>query len=448
MLRRLRITLALRSDARSKAIRGWTLLWIVAIGFAAAGAVRVFTPMGLLAQSPFNLDLALRTLSAGWFQPEDVVPVAIVEIDEATHRGWGSPAITPREPLVELIRKVVDAGPAAVVVDIDLAWGGDDPGLAGLRGFLAGYAGAAPLIFPKRIEPGPGGSRRAATSPLDDLFESNPRLAWAHASFETESGGMVRQWADWIELCTDDGTRQLPSVATRVSLLVEPLPAGLSRTAPPPLAGDCRRGSDPPPRLLLIGPRMSGPAAGMLSADAAAVSAAALLDPELDRDDAWLFGDRVVFIGATHAASGDFWLTPSGVLPGVELLAHTVRLSPLGAARGAGADAALRVAVLAGFLAFAIASLKLRGLAMAFAFVVTGLLYVSLPIWLFGYYRIFEALELAVLLFVFYKFLQAALDMADDWKSQRARHGPGWRGRLRTAWAACRKPDGGGSDDD
>lgn len=443
-----RITFTLESAPGSKHVRARMLLLIVVIAFSMAGVVRVFGPMGLLAQSPFNLDLALRTMSAGWFEPRVVVPVAVVEIDAATHRAWGSPAVTPREPLVALIDRITRWGPAAVVVDIDLGWGGEDPGLPALRDFLAGYAGPAPLIFPKRVEPAAGGTRRASASPLDDVFERNSSLAWAHASFETDSGGVVRQWADWIEICAADGSHLLASIPVTLSLLLDPLPAGLRRASPPPLAGSCRREDDPPAQLLLIGPRLTSGGTARMTADAAAVSALAVLDPELDRDDQWLFGGRVVLIGATHPASGDFWLTPSGVLPGVELLAHTVRFSTLRTHPGWRADVAHRLAALVAFLMFVVIGLRLRGLAAALAYLCGGLLFVVLAIRLWGYYRVFEALEVALLLVVFYKFVQASLDLIEDWKTQRNLQPAGWRGRFATLWEVCRKPGSRGERDD
>ena len=305
--------------------------------------------MRLLANSPFNLDLALRTLSAGWFEPRDVIPVTLVEIDDATNRQWGSPAVTPRKPLVDLLQTIARAQPLAIIVDIDLAWGGVDPDLPALRNYLAAYQGPAPLIFPKRIEPAPGGNRSVAASPLDDVFAGNARLAWAHASFESDGGGVVRQWTDWVEVCTTEGTTLLASIPARLSLLLDPLPRGLRRASSPPLQDSCRRENDPPGQLLLIGPRLTGPARLGLTADAASISAATVLDQDMDRDDAWFFGNRVVLVGATHPASGDFWLTPSGVLPGVELLAHTVRLAPLRDEPGRGAGFKHRAAVLVGF---------------------------------------------------------------------------------------------------
>jgi len=447
-LRNLRVTLTLERDTHSQRIRAQTLLWIFAASFALIGAVRVGAPMRLLANSPFSLDLALRTLSAGWFEPRDVIPVTLVEIDDATNRQWGSPAVTPRKPLVDLLQTIAPAHPLAIIVDIDLAWGGADPDLPALRNYLAAYQGPAPLIFPKRIEPAPGGNRGMAVSPLDDVFAANPHLAWAHASFESDGGGVVRQWTDWVEVCTTEGTTLLASIPARLSLLLEPLPRGLRRASAPPLHDSCRRENDPPGQLLLIGPRLTGPARLGLTADAASISASTVLDQDMDRDDAWFFGDRVVLIGATHSAAGDFWLTPSGVLPGVELLAHTVRLAPLRDEPGVGPALQHRAAVLVAFLFFVVIGLTLRGLAAAGAYVAGGLLFVAVPIWLWEYYRVFEALEVAVLLVVAYKFFQAVLDTIERWKTERTTRPAGWRGGLAAFWATCRKPASGGNTND
>lgn len=442
LARRLRVTFAIDQAAGSKLTRATTLLILVVLAFAIAGTVRTFGPMRFVARSPINFDLALRTVSAGWYQPRQVIPVAVVEIDQATHQAWGSPPVTPRDKLVELIDTVAQAAPAAIIVDIDVGWGGVDPGMPLLREYLSAYTGP-PLLFPRRIDPAPGGARKATSTPLDTVFAVNPRLAWSHASFETDSGGKVRQWADWIEVCAEDGTFQLPSMPARLSLLLDPLPQGLARATPPPLTGACRRDADPRAQLLLIGPRFAGPERRGMSADAAVVSALAMLDPELDRDDSWLFGDRVVLIGATYPASGDFWLTPSGVLPGVEMLAHTVRFATLRTSPGWRSDVAFRVAALTGFVLIALISVYLVGLALALAFIAGTLLFVSVPIWLWQYYRVFEALEVAVLLFVFYKFVQIMLDTLEDWRARRELFPLGWRGSLRAVWAVCHRPDAG-----
>jgi hypothetical protein len=62
------------------------------------------------------------------------------------------------------------------------------------------------------------------------------------------------------------------------------------------------------------------------------------------------------------------------MLPGVELLAHTVRLAPLRTEHTAASAFKLRVAVLAGLLLFAAIGLVFRGLARMAAYVTGGLL--------------------------------------------------------------------------
>ena len=57
-----------------------------------------------------------------------------------------------------------------------------------------------------------------------------------------------------------------------------------------------------------------------------------------------------VFIGATHSGTGDVWVTPSGLLPGVELLANTVRFLPLQSTTGRHAELAYRTATILSFL--------------------------------------------------------------------------------------------------
>jgi len=104
--------------------------------------------------------------------------------------------------------------------------------------------------------------------------------------------------------------------------------------------------------------------------------------------------------------------------------------------------------VLVAFLLFAAIGLVLRGLAMMAAYVTGGLLFVAVPIWFWEYYRVFEALEIAVLLVIVWKFCQALLDMIEDWKCERAKQVAGWRGRFATFWATCRRPASGGDTDD
>ncbi len=430
---------------RSAGRRSALLAACVAILFAALGTVRAFVPAALLAESPFDLDLALRTMSLGWFEPRHATPVAIVDIDAATHRGWGSPAVTPRDAIASLLQVTTGAQPIAVVVDIDLSWGDDDAvqgdGERRLAEFLRQYRGVAPIIFPKRVEPAPDGTLRAARSPYDTILAGNSQLAWAHASFQTDGGGAVRDWAPWLPVCDERGPAWLPSVTMRIAAMAPELPAGLERPTPPAPLENCVDGREPPTERLLVGPRLTGQARPVLMPMTSVVSAEMLLAPGMEIDGATLFGGRVVFIGATYPNSGDFWLTPSGVLPGVELLANTVRHAPLRTQAGLAAEIGYRLNALVLFAVFAAAAWWLRGLVAVTAIMLFALVYVSTAIGLFDHYAVFDALEAAIVLTIVYKALEVVVESVVDWRNMRGDHPRGPRGWWQTLKAACVRQD-------
>jgi hypothetical protein len=129
----------------------------------------------------FDLDWALRTVSLGWYQPDDTIPVTIVDIDEATHRSWQSPAITPRGELARLLSVVTAAAPSAVVVDIDLSGKEADADRAASSNFATLWAIVE--LRPHLPEAHRAGARRYAETveePFDPVFERNAKLHWAH----------------------------------------------------------------------------------------------------------------------------------------------------------------------------------------------------------------------------------------------------------------------------
>lgn len=433
-------------------IRAVTLVLLVGVLYTALGTLRFAAALAQpLVQSPFDLDLALRTVSLGWFDATRTVPVTIVDIDAATHRAWGSPAMTPRDDLARMLQVVSAAQPAAIVVDIDLSWGdgtGDAVADRGaeqraLREFLEGYSGAAPLVFQKRIEPSLDGKPRATPSPYDDLFVRNPQLAWAHANFETDGRGKVRDWQEWLPVCSEAGTDWLPSVPVSIAANVAVLPVGLGRPAPPTTAAtDCSAAAQQAggrARRLLVGPRLTGGAQLRPMPDARVVSAATVLDAELARDDQRLFAGRVVFIGSSFPSSGDFWLTPAGVIPGVEMLANTVRFAPLQTEAPTWLHRAGAVAL---FVAFAVLGWYCRALVALFLSAVVALGFLLIAVDRFDDLRAFDVLEAAVVMMLVCKALQAVLNFIADVRFRPA-------GTTNVFLAAClrRRPTLPGDED-
>ena len=439
-IHRLLVTLPIRTDPRSKTIRARTLAVLVAVGFALIGVMRELELVGFVFNQPFDLDWALRTVSLGWYEPDDTLPVTVVDIDEATYQRWESPAITLRGELAQLIEVVTRAEPSAVVVDIDLSGRlGDAPAKdeRRLMASLASYSGAAPLIFPKRMEPGEDGIRQAAASQYDYLFDRRPKLEWAHATFVTDGDGAVRHWEEWQAVCWKDGPASwLPAVPIRVVNALAEAGENIDPAPEPRTTAKCRVTEPASERRLLVGPRITGPSASPFARDARAVSAKMLLDPKIDRDDQRLFKGRVVLIGATHSASGDFWMTPGGVVPGVELLANTIHYAPIDSGDGPVSEIAYRGLATLLFLVFVGSTWWLRGIVAFFLGLIAALVVVAIAIGGWQYFRVFEALESAIWLTVLYFALQATLDLAEDLKWRWKSFAPGKNRFLRTLRAA------------
>ena len=437
------VTAGFRGHPRHEAIRRNTLDVGLALLFACGATSMKFGWAERLGDSPLDLDIAYRAVAHGWFTSDHTLPVTLVEIDERTYRGWGQPPFTPREPLRQLLEVVTAAEPLAVVVDIDLSWGDfspehADPGAQRLREFLEQYKGGATLIFPKRIDSADPDARLAVESPLDDVFERNDRLAWAHASVETGSGGAVRSWQDWLAVCVAAEAQWLPSVSLRV---MQAAPAGSgARHSAPSATPDCADGdaAATTAQRLLVGPGFGAHAAPR--ADARVVSAALLLDPEVARDDAALFGRRVVVIGATHPGSGDFWLTPGGVRPGVEMVANAIRYAPVQEhSQSLAQKLSYRALALFLFGTFVLLDRKLRGILATVLTVGIALATIAIVMSVTQSLAVFDALEAAILLIVAYKALDLIGEAISEVRRTHDRHGPGWRGWRKTAVALCRR---------
>ncbi len=422
---------------------------VLAICFALSGFVRDVALVSFVMQPPFNLDWALRTVALGWYRPARTLPVTVVEIDEATYQGWRTPAITPRGDLARLIGVVTAAHPAAVIVDIDLsgvqgeACAEDD---RQLTAFLKQYRGTAPLIFPKRIASDESGARRMAPSTYDPIL-GEPHLQWAHATFRTDDDGIVRNWLPWLAICAEETPRWLPSVAVQASATLADRAGSSAGLLEPATPADCRAQDDGVERRLLIGPRLTGPSKRPLSRDARAVSASQILDPAVARDDAGLFGGRVVLIGATHSGSGDVWMTPGGAIPGVELLANAVHYAPLATGEGRGGEIAFRALVLVFFVGYVALGLCLSGLMAFLIGLVYTFLVVAVAIRGFGFFRVFESLESAIVLTVLFLGMRALFDFFESFgrqwhtaaaSSSRCRYFPRAQRFLRTLWLVSR----------
>lgn len=56
---------------------------------------------------------------------KEIQRMAMIEIDQKTYRAWGSPILTPRDKLKNLIEAAVNGGANVIAVDIELSWWSD-----------------------------------------------------------------------------------------------------------------------------------------------------------------------------------------------------------------------------------------------------------------------------------------------------------------------------------
>lgn len=407
--------------SRLKQLTAWLAVWrnrsllllvVHLIGWLMLGRA-VLLPF-IPGDDTIQLDRWIRAGVFAVLEPRDTLAVTYVDIDDALYRDrWGLPAMTPRDELARLVDSLASAGARLIVVDVDLAWGERD---AVLGEFLASYDAEAPLVFMRQIVEDTAGLV-LYPSAYDDVFAANPRLRWAHAFFFTSAGGQIVDWAPWVAACGGAGPELLPAVA----VVAFEQSRGAEPARPPTPAG-CSTDHQPATQRIIYTegfgfPRSSRIAAGEVfnveRRAARTLRAEALLDGSRI-DTAALLRGRIAIIGGSHAAGRDLHDTPIGVLPGAVVQANTV-IHALPQLRAAEASAsAQRVAVAGLFTLLALLSLPVASVLAA----VTAVLLLSLG----ASYQTFTTVELALLLFVQFKFMTWLVE--PFWKPLRA---DGWQ---------------------
>ena len=387
--------LARFSKHRSRAL---VLLGLHVIGWLMLG--RLFLVPLLPDDDWLLLDQWIRTGVFALAEPNATMPVTFVDIDDALYRDqWGMPPVTPRAELRKIIRSVTDSGSSLVVVDVDLAWGDPDQSM---DDFLRTYRGPAPLVFVRHLEDTADGLR-LISSPYDKTVAANERLHWAHGYFYQDDDGALRDWLPWLTLCEDDTSTVIPSVAAIILRIVD-----ANNIVSDPAAKDCESIEAHPGYPIIYTENFGFPAAATagdadnplwvppVNSPARLLKARYLLDGT-PIDSRALLRDRVAIIGGSHNAGLDLRTTPIGVLPGAVVQANTIIHARPQIGRGPVSVVWQRVWVATLFIILAVLVFPLAALITGGIAVLASAVY--------AYYAIFEAVELATLLYIQFRVL-------------------------------------------
>ena len=174
--------------------------------------------------------------------PDRALPFVMVDIDNQTHRQWGSPLILPDDQISAILRQILAGAPAAVVVDLDLSGDRVKEG-TGLIPALADSHGIPVFLARPTDDAGDDVASvhpPARPSVLDGLVEQLPNIAWASTRFVVSQDFVPRYWLNWDVVCDDRQPVALPSMPLLLSGVVGDveilqclsLPTSLSRGDP------------------------------------------------------------------------------------------------------------------------------------------------------------------------------------------------------------------------
>ena len=173
---------------------------------------------------------------------QEMQRMMLVEIDETTFREWGSPVITPRDKLKEIIAKAEQAGASVIAVDLELSWWSDgcihevgktpacsladstaDDSLAQyLHSLNERQTPKAPIIILTRTYRYPLGKTQAfrerAPSFLDDTLKSQKNVFWSSTFFKVDDDRIRRRWQLASLICQDEHLTLMPSMQLLVAM--------------------------------------------------------------------------------------------------------------------------------------------------------------------------------------------------------------------------------------
>lgn len=266
-------------------------LW--AVGLAASVLVTLASSLGWLeAWQARGLDLILRL--QGRAQPAEVV---IVAVDQRAFDGLDRRQPLPREYLARVIRGLHRAGASVVGVDIILATPTTEAADADLARAIVDFGDGrgSRVVVVGPLRPGPAPLARPAFLAA---------VTQAAAEIPEDSDSVIRRVVPHVPRATGEA---LPALAVAVA-------ARAGVTAPP-------ESGEWPINFI-------GPARSFLTIPSDAVAALGAPGAPVAADNP--LRGRMVLVGGTFAESRDFYRTPHGMMPGVEIHANVAHMIATG----------------------------------------------------------------------------------------------------------------------
>lgn len=326
------------------ALFGFALLVVLKLGEPTSG-------------KSLDADYATVLLAALSAENRRAIPVVFIDVDEQFYQSLNSPSYVPRSTLAELLAIAAAGKPAAIILDFDTSLDRADE-VKPLEDYLKSTArDNTPLWLVRPFSTLPEGRDVAGAGVdrghdiLDPVVKSASAMRWVSAYLDTEKDWFLRRWRSYQAVCSKGASVAYPSVAVAASSLVKrhdeaprDLDGWLRKTAtnhcnPTKTAGEP---ATPPTWLRNANSTMTIPYGvgftseltrfgttaidGKLVPTFSRFSAKNLLDRKqrLITSDPLDLSGRVVIIGASYEASGDWHRTPLGRMPGMYILGNLV----------------------------------------------------------------------------------------------------------------------------
>ena len=326
----------------------------VLFGFALLVVLRLGEPTG---GKSLDADYATVLLAALSAENRHAIPVVFVDVDEQFYQSLNSPSRVPRSNLAELLAIAAAGKPAAIIFDFDTSLDSVDE-IKPLKDYLKSVVqDNTPLWLVRPFSSLPEGRDVAGAGVdrghdiLDPIVKSASAMRWVSAYLSAEKDWFLRRWRSYQAVCSKGAPVAYPSVAVAAGSLIKrhdeaprDLDGWLRKTAtshcnPTQTAGEPTAlprwlGNANSTMTIPYGVGFTSELArfGTTVIDGDAVptfsrfSAKNLLDrkQQLTSSDPLDLSGRVVIIGASYEASGDWHRTPLGRMPGMYILGNLV----------------------------------------------------------------------------------------------------------------------------